>query len=278
MQLFRAIKCQIVYCALIKDIIFHHYMLDLLSRLLSPVYCDAPEPWQIGFQDGASPTFEGISELHNSIFFYLVVIFVGVVWVIGSVVVNFSSDKSPIVYKYANHGTLIELVWTITPAFILIAIAFPSFKLLYLMDEVISPSMTIKVVGHQWYWSYEYSDFVNDDGESIEFDSYMIPDSDLEDGQLRLLDVDNRVVVPVDTHIRFVGTGADVIHAFAVPSLGLKIDVVPGRLNQTSVLIQREGVFYGQCSELCGVYHGFMPIAIEAVSLEKYLSWLDSQS
>jgi cytochrome c oxidase subunit 2 len=106
----------------------------------------------------------------------------------------------------------------------------------------------------------------------------MIPDSDLEDGQLRLLDVDNRVVVPVDTHIRFVGTGADVIHAFAVPSLGLKIDVVPGRLNQTSVLIQREGVFYGQCSELCGVYHGFMPIAIEAVSLEKYLSWLDSQS
>ena len=110
-------------------------MLDLLSRLLSPVYCDAPEPWQIGFQDGASPTFEGISELHNSIFFYLVVIFVGVVWVIGSVVVNFSSDKSPIVYKYANHGTLIELVWTITPAFILIAIAFPSFKLLYLMDS-----------------------------------------------------------------------------------------------------------------------------------------------
>ena len=242
------------------------------------IFNDAPQPWQVGFQDGASPTQEGITELHDSIFFYLVIICFGVLWVLSSVIVNFNSNKSQLVYKYANHGTLIELVWTITPAFILIAIAFPSFKLLYLMDEVISPSMTIKVVGHQWYWSYEYSDFVNDDGESIEFDSYMIPDSDLEDGQLRLLDVDNRVVVPVDTHIRFVVTGADVIHDFAVPSLGLKIDCCPGRLNQTSVLIQREGVFYGQCSELCGVYHGFMPIAVEAVSLDKYLSWLDSQS
>ena len=249
-------------------------MSNLLSLinwpLIGTVYNDAPEPWQISFQDGASPTFEGITELHSSIFFYLVIIFVGVGWVIGSVVVNFSANTSPIVYKYANHGTLIELVWTITPAFILIAIAFPSFKLLYLMDEVMSPSMTIKVVGHQWYWTYQYSDFVNEDGDSIEFDSYMIPETDLEEGQLRLLEVDNRVVVPV--------TGADVIHDFAVPSLGLKIDCTPGRLNQTSVLVQREGLYYGQCSEICGVYHGFMPIAIEAVSLEKYLAWLDSQS
>jgi cytochrome c oxidase subunit 2 len=263
---------------LLRIIIYLLMFMNLVSLIINPVYCDAPEPWQIGFQDAASPTFEGMTELHNAIFFYLLVILVGVLWVLGSIVVNFSSSKSSIVYKYANHGTLIELVWTITPAFILIAIAFPSFKLLYLMDEVISPSMTVKVVGHQWYWSYEYSDFVNDDGESIEFDSYMIPESDLEDGQLRLLDVDNRVVVPVDTHIRFVVTGADVIHDFAVPALGLKIDACPGRLNQTSVLIQREGVFYGQCSELCGVYHGFMPIAVERVSLEKYLSWLDSQS
>jgi len=251
---------------------------QFLSLMFNSLQCDAPEPWQVGFQDGATPTYEGITELHNSIFFYLVVIFIGVSWAIGSIIVNFSHNKNPIVYKYLNHGTTIELVWTITPALALIAIAFPSFKLLYLMDEVISPSMTIKAVGHQWYWSYEYSDFVNEDGESIEFDSYMIPDSDLEDGQLRLLDVDNRVVVPVDTHIRFVVTGADVIHDFAVPSLGLKIDCTPGRLNQTSVFIQREGTFYGQCSELCGVYHGFMPIAVEAVSLEKYLSWLDSQS
>ena len=252
-------------------------MLNFLS-LISPVQNDAPEPWQIGFQDGASPAFEGITELHSSIFFYLVVILIGVVWMMGSIMVNFNSTNAPIVYKYANHGTLIELIWTITPAFILIAIAFPSFKLLYLMDEVFSPALTIKVVGHQWYWTYQYSDFVNDDGESIEFDSYMVPESDLEDGQLRLLDVDNRVVVPVDTHLRFVVTGADVIHDFAVPSLGLKIDWTPGRLNQTSVLVQREGTYYGQCSELCGVYHAFMPICVEAVSLEKYLSWLDSQS
>jgi len=252
-------------------------MINLFS-LLSPVLNDAPEPWQIGFQDGASPAFEGITELHSSIFFYLVVILIGVVWMMGSVMVNFHANSSPIVYKYANHGTLIELIWTISPAFILIAIAFPSFKLLYLMDEVFSPAMTIKVVGHQWYWTYQYSDFVNEDGDSIEFDSYMVPETDLEDGQLRLLDVDTRVVVPVDTHIRFVVTGADVIHDFAVPALGLKIDCTPGRLNQTSVLVQREGTYYGQCSELCGVYHGFMPICVEAVSLEKYLSWLDSQS
>jgi cytochrome c oxidase subunit 2 len=248
-----------------------------MNKLLTTIWCDRAESWQIRFQDGASPTIEGIVELHNRIFFYLVVILIGVLWVIRSVMINYNQNRSPIRYKYRNHGTLIELVWTITPALILIRIRFPSFKLLYLMDEVISPSMTIKRVGHQWYWSYEYSDFVNEEGESIEFESYGIPESDLEDGRLRLLDVDNRVVVPVDTHIRFVVTGRDVIHDFAVPSLGLKIDCCPGRLNQTSVLIEREGTFYGQCSELCGVYHGFMPIAIEAVNLENYLSWLNEQ-
>lgn len=254
-----------------------------ISVAATPIYNDASYPWQIGFQDGSTPSFEGIVELHDSIFFYLIVISFLVFWMMGSVLLHFSQDgllngnRAQIVHKYHNHGTLIELVWTITPALVLIAIAFPSFKLLYLMDEVISPSMTIKVAGHQWYWSYEYSDFINEDGESIEFDSYMVPESDLELGQLRLLDVDNRVVIPVDTHVRFIVTGQDVIHDFAVPSLGLKIDAVPGRLNQTSVLIQREGVYYGQCSEICGVYHGFMPIAVEAVSLEKYLSWLDSQ-
>lgn len=146
-----------------------------------------------------------------------------------------------------------------------------------LIKEVVSPSLTVKVVGHQWYWSYELCDFVNEANEPIEYDSYMIPDSDLEDGQLRLLEVDNRVVLPVDTHVRFVVTGADVIHDFAVPALGLKIDACPGRLNQTSVVTQRAGTFYGQCSELCGVYHGFMPIVVEAVELDAYLVWLDSQ-
>lgn len=249
----------------------------LVPSIFTPVLCDAAEPWQLGLQDNATPNAEGILELHDTILFYIIVVLTLVVWMLASTVLNFGDSKSQIAHKYSNHGTLIELIWTITPAFVLVAIAFPSFKLLYLMDEVISPSMTIKVAGHQWYWSYEYSDYITEDGESVEFDSYMVPETDLEVGQLRLLDVDNRVVVPVDTHIRFIVTGQDVIHSFAVPSLGIKVDAIPGRLNQTSVLIQRDGVYYGQCSEICGVYHGFMPCVIEAVPMEKYITWLDSQ-
>ena len=250
----------------------------MFSKILifNTIFNDAPHPWQIGFQDSAAPGFSGIVELHNTIFFFLVVICVGVFWTLGSIIYYYNIKKSPIIHKYLNHGTLIELIWTITPAFILIAIAFPSFRLLYLLDEVISPTITIKVVGHQWYWSYEYSDYINESGESIEFDSYMIPDSDLELGQFRLLDVDNKVIVPTDTHVRLIVTGADVIHSFAVPSLGIKIDAVPGRLNQTSILCERTGTFYGQCSEICGVWHGFMPIAIEAVSVQDYLAWVDA--
>jgi cytochrome c oxidase subunit 2 len=250
-------------------------MLQNIS-IFNTIFNDAPQPWQLGFQDSAAPGFTGVVELHNTVFFFLVLISVGVFWVLGSVIYNYNYKNSPIVHKYLNHGTLIELIWTITPAFVLIAIAFPSFRLLYLLDEVVSPTITIKVVGHQWYWSYEYSDYINENGDSIEFDSYMIPESDLELGQFRLLDVDNKVIVPVDTHIRLIVTGADVIHSFAVPSLGLKIDSVPGRLNQASFLTERTGTFYGQCSEICGVYHGFMPIAVESVSVQDYLAWVDA--
>ncbi len=176
-------------------------------NIFKTIFNDAPQPWDIGFQDSADSGFTGIIDLHNTLFFYLIVICVGVFWILGSVIYYFNYNKSPIVHKYLNHGTLIELIWTITPALILIAIAFPSFRLLYLLDEVISPTMTIKVVGHQWYWSYEYSDFLNENGESMEFDSYMIPDSDLELGQFRLLDVDNKVIIPVDCHIRLIITG-----------------------------------------------------------------------
>jgi len=249
-------------------------MLNLLKSLniISPVWNDAPEPWQLSFQDGASPSYEGIVELHDQIMFYLVIILLGVSWVLSSVILNFNSNNNKIVHKYHNHGTLIELIWTITPALVLIAIAFPSFKLLYLMDEVIDPAMTIKALGHQWYWSYEYSDFVNEDGESIEFDSYLVPTDELEEGHLRLLEVDNRVIMPELTHTRFVVAGADVIHSYACPSLGIKCDAYPGRLNQVSVLINREGTFYGQCSEICGILHSSMPIVIESVSIEKFLS------
>lgn len=237
----------------------------MLNLLFNTLYNDAPQPWQIGFQDSASPAFTGIVELHNTIFFYLIVICVGVFYVLGSVMYYFNSNNSPIVHKYMNHGTAIELIWTITPALILTVIAFPSFRLLYLLDEVTSPTITIKVVGHQWYWSYEYSDYVNESGDSIEFDSYMIPESDLEAGQFRLLDVDNKMVIPVDCHIRIIVTGADVIHSFAVPSLGIKIDATPGRLNQSSMLAERMGTFYGQCSEICGVWHGLNSLAGEKI-------------
>ena len=158
-------------------------LLNYIFNQFNPLLTDAPTPWGLYFQDGASPSFEGIVELHDQIMFYLVVILFGVAWIMGSSMKTFSSKQTEIVYKYSNHGTLIELIWTISPALVLVAIAFPSFKLLYLMDDVLDPAMTVKAVGHQWYWSYEYSDFVNDEGESIEFDSYMIPADDLEDGQ-----------------------------------------------------------------------------------------------
>jgi len=281
---FNIYDCMIVGVA---SVCFIYSMISLLQNLtrlaleltlpVDTAECDSPEPWQMSIQEAASPVAEGISELLDSLTFYLIIIVFGVLWAIFNTLHYYKEDKNPITHHF-SHGATIELVWTISPALFLIAMAFPSFKLLYLTDEVYSPSMTIKAVGHQWYWSYEYSDFLNEDGESIEFDSYMIPESDLEDGQLRLLDVDNNVVIPVDTNIRFIVTGQDVIHSFAVPSLGMKVDGIPGRLNQTATIAEREGLFYGQCSELCGILHGFMPICVEAVSPEKYLEWMESVS
>jgi len=158
-------------------------------------YCDTPRPWGVYFQDSATPQMEGLVELHNNIMYYLVIILFGVGWIMITIVRNYSHLKL-ISHKYLNHGTLIELIWTITPAIILILIAFPSFKLLYLMDEVSDPSMSVLAEGHQWYWSYQYPDFLNADDEFIEFDSYLVPESDLESGALRMLEVDNRVKKP----------------------------------------------------------------------------------
>jgi heme/copper-type cytochrome/quinol oxidase subunit 2 len=241
------------------------------------VYCDAPRAWGLYFQDSASPQMEALVELHDNIMYYLVAILLSVAWIQASIVRNFENSKSPLSNKYSNHGTLIELIWTITPALILVLIAFPSFKLLYLMDEVTDPSLSVVAEGHQWYWSYEYPDFLNSDGDFVEFDSYLVPESDLEEGSLRMLEVDNRVILPEITHTRFILTAADVIHSFAIPALGVKCDAYPGRLNQFSVLINRLGVFYGQCSEICGILHSSMPIVVESVPLVKFLSWLQEQ-
>jgi len=246
-------------------------MLELLNIICN----DVPTPWSMYFQDSATPNQEGIIELHDNIMFYLVLILTLVSWLLFNIVRD--GIKNPTPYKYILHGQTIEIIWTILPAIVLLIIAFPSFILLYLCDEVISPAMTIKAIGLQWYWKYEYSDFINDSGETIEFESYVIPDDLLENGQLRLLDTDASIVAPVDTHIRFIVSAADVLHDFAIPSLGIKVDACPGRLNQVSAVIQRTGVFYGQCSELCGIAHSAMPIKLEVVSLADFLSWLNEQ-
>ena len=248
-----------------------------LDLSIQEITTDTPRPWGIYFQDSASPQMEGIEELHNNILFYLAIIMFAVTWIAVSIVKNYRANKSRIAHKYLTHGTLVELIWTITPALILILIAFPSFKLLYLMDEVIDPSLVIYSEGHQWYWSYQYPDFYNVNNDFIEYDSYIVPESDLEIGTLRMLEVDNRVIIPESTHTRLVVSGADVIHSYACPSLGIKCDAYPGRLNQSSVYLNREGTFFGQCSEICGVLHSSMPIAIQCVTLEKFVAWLFKQ-
>jgi cytochrome c oxidase subunit 2 len=234
-------------------------------------FADAPQSWQIGFQDPATPVMQGLIDLHHDVAFFMLAILVVVLWLGTRTLYFFHVSKNPQPEKII-HGTTIEIAWTVAPSFILLFIAIPSFALLYSLDEVVDPVVTIKAIGHQWYWSYEYSDY--NQGQTLGFDSYMVPEDDLAQGQLRLLEVDNRVVVPVNTHIRVIITAADVLHSWAVPSLGVKCDAIPGRLNQVPLFIKREGVFYGQCSELCGANHAFMPIVVEAVSLESYISWV----
>jgi cytochrome c oxidase subunit 1 len=253
------------------------FILIIVWFIYPTIHCDAPRAWGLYFQDSASPQMEAIVELHNNIMYYLVGILFAVGWIQGAIIKNFANYRSPISNKYLNHGTLIELIWTITPALILVLIAFPSFKLLYLMDEVTDPSLSVVAEGHQWYWSYEYPDFLTSEGDFVEFDSYLVPESDLEKGGLRMLEVDNRVILPEITHTRFILTAADVIHSFAIPALGVKCDAYPGRLNQFSVLINRLGTFYGQCSEICGILHSSMPIVVESISLVDFISWLREQ-
>jgi cytochrome c oxidase subunit 2 len=187
----------------------------------------------------------------------------------------FEAEKNKIANKKFTHSTPLEIVWTITPAFLLLLLAGPSFALLYSMDEVVCPEISIKVIGHQWYWSYEYTDNCHYVTEKyIMFDSYILAQDDLINGGLRLLEVDSRLKLPTHTHIRVLVTSADVLHSWAVPSLGVKIDACPGRLNMVSLYIERPGVFYGQCSEICGVNHGFIPIVVESMDKSHYTEWL----
>uniref|UniRef100_UPI0030FE6D8F cytochrome c oxidase subunit II n=1 Tax=Erynnis pelias TaxID=2663706 RepID=UPI0030FE6D8F len=217
-------------------------------------------------QNSASPLMEQIIFFHDHTLIILIMITMLVSYLMMSLFFN----------KYINRFLLeeqmIEMIWTILPAITLIFIALPSLRLLYLLDELNNPLITLKSIGHQWYWSYEYSDFNN-----IEFDSYMINNKD-EMNNFRLLDVDNRITLPMNNQIRMLVTATDVIHSWTIPSLGIKVDANPGRLNQTNFFINRPGLFFGQCSEICGANHSFMPIVIESISIKNFINWINNYS
>jgi cytochrome c oxidase subunit 2 len=250
------------------------------SQTFTVSFCDAAETWQINPQDSATQIMEWMVEFHNFIMCDLLLTTGIVIFFLYVGLSNFNSKtyKTPAVGF--THDSFLEIAWTAFPTVILIGIAFPSFALLYALDDLIDPTLTLKIIGHQWYWSYEYGgSLVNSTLNTLkdvnmQFDSYMLPEADLELGRFRLLEVDNRIKLPIKTHIRLMITSADVLHSWAMPSFGVKVDACPGRLSQASVFIKRCGVYYGQCSELCGVNHGFMPIVVEAIPTRKFINWL----
>lgn len=217
----------------------------------------------LDLQNRASPLIEQLVFFHDHTLIILLIITVIVGYLIFIIFFNKLTNR------FLLHGQTIEIIWTILPAIILLFIAFPSLRLLYLLDEINEPTVTLKSIGHQWYWSYEYSDFKN-----LEFDSYIIPTNELTENIFRLLDVDNRIILPINSQIRILITSADVIHSWTIPSLGVKVDGTPGRLNQSNFIINRPGLFFGQCSEICGANHRFMPIVIERVNTSSFIKWL----
>ena len=228
----------------------------------------APEEWQLYFQPALSPIMERVRDLHDLLLWIITGITLFVLGLIGYACWRFRASRSAVPSKRTHH-TLLEITWTAVPVLILVVIAIPSFKLLYYQEVVPEAEMTVKTIGRQWYWTYEYPDHGN-----FTFDQTMVPEGQEQPGQRRLLDVDNRVVLPINTNIRVLVTGSDVIHSWSVPSLGIKQDAVPGRLNETWIRLDAPGVYYGQCYELCGVYHPYMPIAIEAVTKERFEAWV----
>nr|YP_010564281.1 cytochrome c oxidase subunit II [Cifuna locuples]UYX62291.1 cytochrome c oxidase subunit II [Cifuna locuples] len=221
----------------------------------------------LNLQNSASPLMEQIIFFHDHTLIILIMITILVGYLMTSLLLNKFTNR------FLLEGQMIELIWTILPAITLIFIALPSLRLLYLLDELNNPLITLKSIGHQWYWSYEYSDFFN-----IEFDSYMIQSNDMKSNNFRLLDVDNRIILPMNNQIRIMVTATDVIHSWTIPSLGVKIDANPGRLNQTNFFINRPGLFYGQCSEICGTNHSFMPIVIESIPIKNFINWINNYS
>nr|UFX54119.1 cytochrome c oxidase subunit II [Cryptotis parvus]UFX54184.1 cytochrome c oxidase subunit II [Cryptotis parvus] len=224
-----------------------------------------PYPFQLGLQDATSPIMEELTNFHDHALMIVFLISSLVLYIISSML------TTKLTHTNTMDAQAVETIWTILPAIILILIALPSLRILYMMDEINNPTLTVKTVGHQWYWSYEYTDY-----DELNFDSYMIPTADLKPGDLRLLEVDNRAVLPMEMTVRVLITSEDVLHSWAVPSLGLKTDAIPGRLNQTTLLATRPGLYYGQCSEICGSNHSFMPIVLELVPLKTFEKWSSS--
>nr|AAY60829.1 cytochrome oxidase subunit II [Hospitalitermes bicolor] len=222
---------------------------------------------KLTLQDSASPVMEQLIFFHDHALMIMLMIITAVFYTMIMIIQNKQTSR------FMLEGQMVETLWTIAPAIILVFIAIPSLRLLYLMDEIHNPVMTLKTVGHQWYWSYEYSDFMK-----LEFDSYMVQQEDQTINMFRLLDTDNRVVLPMNSPIRMIVTAADVLHSWTVPSLGVKTDATPGRLNQMSFSINRPGLLYGQCSEICGANHSFMPIVIESVSTNQFINWVSKMS
>ena len=233
-------------------------------------YADVlPKNWQLNMLEAASPVKEKVHDFHNLLLPIITGIVVFVTALLFYTLIRFRRSKNPVPSK-TTHNVAVEVLWTIIPCLILIVIAVPSFKLLYYQDRVAEPEMTLKVTGYQWYWGYEYPDH-----GGFSFLSYMIPDEEIKPGQQRLLETDNVVVLPVDTDIRILVTSADVLHSWAMPAFGVKKDAVPGRLNETWVRINKPGTYYGQCSELCGINHAYMPVQVEAVSKEEFAAWVE---
>ena len=244
-------------------------LFTVLATILSThAWANQPKNWQLGFQDSASQGMSEIVSFHNNILLPIIIaITVFVLFLMIYTCIRFRESKNPVPSK-TTHNVAVEVLWTLIPCLILIVMAVPSFKLLYKQDTIPKVDVTIKAVGYQWYWGYEYPD------ENIIFESYMIKEDELKENQPRLLTVDNEIVVPVNKVVKVLITANDVLHAWALPSFGVKRDAVPGRINETWFKAEKVGTYYGQCSELCGIQHAFMPITVRVVTDEEYAQWL----
>jgi cytochrome c oxidase subunit II len=250
--------------------LFRRFLALVLGAVFLPVtaFAQVPRPWEMGMQPPGSPVALAIDRLHDLVLIIITLITIFVAALIGWVLWRYNAKRNPMPSQLSHH-TGLEVAWTLIPVLILVVIAIPSFRLVYYEDRTTNPDITIKVTGHQWYWEYTYPDNGN-----VDFTSYMIKDEELKPGQLRLLDVDNQLVVPAGKNIRILTTSADVIHSFFIPSLGVQRYAIPGRTIETWVRVDKPGTYYGECNQICGTNHSFMPISIKAMTEADFTTWV----